>query len=93
MNVLRSRYILFPVLSIVILLFCGQNLPAVKPPVRLEITFLCMGAYAATYHADKDCPALKQCQGKVKIYSLESAKRWDENLAFFVLIPLGSKNF
>jgi len=34
-----------------------------------------MGAYAATYHADKDCPALKQCQGKVKIYSLESAKK------------------
>lgn len=73
--------------------FCGQNLPAVKPLVRLKITFLCMGAYAATYHADKDCPALKQCQGKVKIYSLESAKRWDENLAFFVLIPLRSKNF
>lgn len=75
MNVLRSRHILFFVLSIVILLFCGQNLPAVKPPVRLKITFLCMGAYAATYHADKDCPALKQCQGKVKIYSLGSAKK------------------
>ena len=75
MNVLRSRHILFSVSSIVILLFCGQNLPAVKPLVRLKITFLCMGAYAATYHADKDCPALKQCQGKVKIYSLESAKK------------------
>ena len=53
-----------------------------------------MGAYAATYHADKDCPALKQCQGKVKIYSLESAKKMGRKpLPFFVLIPLGSKNF
>ena len=64
-RVTESAYII-SVLSIVILLFCGQNLPAVKPLVRLKITFLCMGAYAATYHADKDCPALKQCQGKVK---------------------------
>ncbi len=34
-----------------------------------------MGAYAATYHADKDCPALKQCRGKVKICSSASAKK------------------
>ena len=36
---------------------------------------MCMGAYEATYQAEKDSPALKQCQGKIKIYSLESAKK------------------
>lgn len=66
MSVLRSRHILFFVLSIVILLFCGQNLPAVKPPARLKITFLCMGAYAATYHADKRLSGIEAMSGESK---------------------------
>lgn len=51
----------------------GNSVVAVKPPVRVVIAFLCTGGYASTYHLDKECPSLKQCQGRVKIYSVEAA--------------------
>ena len=62
-------------MAIVLPFFDGSKVSAVKPPVRVVITFLCTGGYASTYHLDKECPSLKQCRGRVKVYSVEAAEK------------------
>ena len=61
--------------GVALLFWSGKGNSPVKPPVRVTITFVCTGGYATTYHADKECPALKSCRGTVKIWSLETAKK------------------